>query len=380
MCRINFSANLPCNPPCVLYSHDIFSNQFVGGISRYIFELYIRNNNAKIPLIYTENLYIHRCSKKPYFKGKNRIIYFINECAERYRLKFNTFDIYHISYYKYFDKPKNTATIVTVHDMIHEIYANSYFKHDTTTCKIKAHNCKKADGIIAISHQTKNDIIKFLNIPADKIQVIYHGHSLQKKITQLKITLPKSYVLFVGSRWGYKNFDTFAKAMAILNHQYPHIKAICVGSAFNKDEKALFQSLGISSLFLHYQANDDELYTLYANALCFVFPSLYEGFGIPILEAFFSNCPVILSDIAVFREIAQDAALYFAPQNSVELFAQIHKLISKNALKYSLINLANERLAHFSWDKTYAETLAFYTQIYKQLGEKRGGLINKEQK
>ena len=76
---------------------------------------------------------------------------------------------------------------------------------------------------------------------------------------------------------------------------------------------------------------------------------------------------MILSDTAVFREIAQDAVLYFAPQDSSDLFSQIHKFISENALKYSLISLANERLAHFSWDKTYAETLALYSQIYEQL-------------
>uniref|UniRef100_UPI002FE1069D GDP-mannose 4,6-dehydratase n=1 Tax=Helicobacter typhlonius TaxID=76936 RepID=UPI002FE1069D len=352
------------NPLKVIYSHDIFSSQFVGGISRYIFELYRQNPNAIIPLFYSENLYLGKHSKKRYFKGKNRIIWYLNESIERYMLKKGDFSIYHLSYYKHFIKPKNALVVVSVYDMIHEIYAHSYFKHDTKTSSLKALNCTQADGIIAISHQTKKDIVRFLHIPPHKIKVIYLGQSLEKKDT--KIALPDFYVLFVGNRTGYKNFNTFAKAIKILVEKYPHIQALCVGSHFDGDEKKFLDSLGVTSHFISYGAQDDELYSLYANAICFVFPSLYEGFGIPILESFFAHCPAILSDIEVFREIAQDCALYFDPHNPKALASQIELILNDTQLKQSLVALADKRLEDFSWKKTYEQTLAFYKELMEQ--------------
>ena len=345
----------------ILYSHDIFSTQFVGGISRYIFELYIRNKNAKIPIIYSENLYLHKFTKKSHFKGKNRLIWNLNEYFERFLLKSGRFDMYHLSYYKHFKKPKDTLVVVSVYDMIHEIYASSYFKHDTKTSALKAKNCAQADGIIAISHQTKKDLVKILKIPPEKIKVIYLGHSLTKK--QIRLNTPESYILFVGNRGGYKNFDTFVYAMQHIIKQYPHIKALCVGADFSKKELALLNSLNLESHFISYAAKDDELYSLYAGAICFVFPSFYEGFGIPILESFFAKCPTILSDIAVFREIATDCALYFEPHKAQDLAFQIEQILQNPQLARSLTAHASKRLEDFSWEKTYQQTMEFYQEI-----------------
>lgn len=352
------------SPIKVLYSHDIFSIQFVGGISRYIFELYIRNKNAKIPLLYSENLYLNKFKKRAYFKGKHKFISLFNEIFERIVLKTHYFDIYHLSYYKHFTKPHNAIVVVSVYDMIHEIYAQTYFKHDTQTSTLKALNCAQADGIIAISHQTKKDLIHILHIPPHKIKVIYLGHSLKKQVS--KIVLPDSYILFVGNRGGYKNFHTFVSAMNLIAQKYPYIKALCVGACFNKEETKLLNTLGLQSHFISYEAQENELYTLYTNALCFVFPSLYEGFGIPILEAFFAHCPTIISNIEVFREIAQDCALYFDPNNHQELANHIEKLINNPQLRESLISLADKRLEHFSWEKTYSQTLNFYQELMAQ--------------
>ncbi|MGX2981745.1 GDP-mannose 4,6-dehydratase [Helicobacter sp. 23-1045] len=346
----------------VLYSHDIFSMQFVGGISRYIFELFIRNKNAKIPLLYSENLYLNKNKKTKDFRGKVRLISALNELHERFIAK-NIFEIYHISYYKKTrNRPKGAVFIVSVYDMIHEIYANSYFKNDSKTSALKRANCESCDGIIAISHTTKRDLIKFFGIDEKKIRVIYLGHSLQKS-QNLPQNLPQNYILFVGTRGGYKNFANFAKAMAEIIAFNPQITALCVGAEFSSDEINFLQSLKIKEHFVAIQAKEDELYGIYKNALCFVFPSFYEGFGIPILESFFAECLAVLSDIEVFREIAGDCAIYFNPNEAHSIANAILDGIQNKNLKAQKIAHAKERLEMFGWEATYKQTIKFYRDI-----------------
>lgn len=361
--------------PKVLYSHDIFSTQFVGGISRYIYELYIRNENAKIATLYSENLYLGTNKKRKDFRGKGRLVSCINELAERLALAQEKFDIYHLSYYKNLYKPKYTPLVVTIHDMIHELYADSYFAKDTKTSKLKRLNCQQADGIIAISEQTKSDLIQIFEIPEEKIQVIYHGHSLRE--SHGTISLPDSYVLFVGGRSGYKNFKNFVYAFEILHKKYPHLQALCVGAPFNATESQLLAELNLDKTFTSIQAKENDLYTIYNKALCFVFPSFYEGFGIPILEAFFAKCASALSDIAVFREIADSSALYFDPHNPESIASTIETLLNNKDLKRTLIANATKRLELFSWDKTYQQTLHFYnTLIENKIAIEGGGQYN----
>lgn len=362
--------------PRVLYSHDIFSAQHIGGISRYIFELFIRNENAIIPLLYSENLYLNIYKKRPNFKGKFRIIRLLNELKERLILRSGIFDIYHASYYKRIKIPQSTAFIITIHDMIHEIYATSYFKNDSKTSHLKRLNCLQADGIIAISNQTKSDLINLFNIQADKIRVIYQAHSLKKpRNATLPQNLPQDYILFVGGRGGYKNFANFAKAIALIHNLYPHIRAFCVGSEFNSDENALLESLKIKGIFTTHLARECELYAIYHNAICFVFPSFYEGFGIPILEAFFAQTPTLLSNIAVFREIAGNAALYFNPHDEISIAESILKILQNKALSRRKVALANKRLADFSWERTYKQTLNFYNEILEKRKKKDSTII-----
>lgn len=347
--------------PSVLYSHDIFSTQFVGGISRYIYELHTHNQNSSICALYSENLYLHKHRQTPTFRGKRRLISTINEGFERLILAYKHFDIYHPSYYKTITKPKNTMLVTTIHDMIHEIYAGRFFPHNSKDSRLKRYLCEKSDLLLAISHQTKYDLIKIFGIDERKIQVIYHGYSLQKILKPLK--LPKHYILFVGQREGYKNFINFARAFALLHKNYPYMYAVCVGKPFTPQERGFLESLGMQKQFFCIQAQEDELYTLYHQALCFVFPSLYEGFGIPILESFYAQCPALLSDIAVFREIAKDCVLFFDPNSPHSMANTIESVIVNPQLTRKLIAKATTHLQNFSWDMTAQQTLWAYKQL-----------------
>ena len=347
--------------PSVLYSHDIFSTQYVGGISRYVYELCAHNPRALIPTLYSENLYLNTHKHTKHFCGKTRLIYALNESYERILRAYKHFDIYHPSYYKALTKPKNTLLVTTIHDMIHEIYAGEFFPKNSKDSALKRHLCEVSDVLIAISHQTKCDLMHYFGIDERKIRVIHHGHSLQEG--RKVLNLPKRYVLFVGAREGYKNFATFARAFATLAPRHAELTLLCVGKPFSPKERGFLESLGLAGCAQSLQARDDELYTLYNRALCFAFPSLYEGFGIPILESFYAHCPVALNDIAVFREVAGDCALYFDPR-SIDSIAQcLESLIANQALAQALVLKAQSALQNFSWDKSASQTLNVYKSL-----------------
>lgn len=347
--------------PKVLYSHDIFSMQYVGGISRYIYEIYTRNPNATISTLYSENLYLSKHKHTKNFRGKTRLIWTLNECYEKVLLTRKHFDIYHPSYYKNLTKPKNTFLVTTIHDMIHELYAGKFFPKNSKDSALKHYLCSISDLLIAISYQTKYDLMRYFGVNENKIHVIYHGYSLQNTIKPLK--LPKQYILFVGQRDGYKNFLTFIKAFGLIAPRYEQLQVLCVGKPFNPQERRLLESLGLTKRVWSIQAQDDDLYTIYHQALCFVFPSLYEGFGIPILESFYAQCPAALSDIAVFREVARDCALYFDPYSIDSISNILESLITDRTLAKNLTAKARIVLQHFSWDKSAYKT----TQLYEML-------------
>lgn len=251
--------------------------------------------------------------------------------------------------------------------MIHEIYADSYFKDDINTSKLKKEICEKAAGIIAISEHTKKDLIRFFNISPNKIKVIYHGSNLNKEIR--KMNLPKRYILFTGSRTLYKNFDLFIEAISNLLLEDKELYLVCTGKEFDKNEKNNLKRLNIEDKVYQILANDDEMYTIYHNAECFVFPSLYEGFGIPILEAWESECPIALSNTSCFPEIADDAGEYFNPLDKSSIEKAIKNILYDKKRREKIVLRGKERLKEFSWDKTYKETLRFYEEILKKKGK-----------
>lgn len=349
----------------IFYDHQIFSIQKFGGISRYFHEIISKNTNAFAPNIYTENFYLKGITNNWNFRGKIRLINYLNNIYTIIMIKIKNYDVFHPTYYDtYFLSFNRRPLVITVYDMIHEIYAGIYFTKNDKTISQKKMMCQKADGIIAISETTKRDLVNTLNINPNKIEVIYLGSNLLKK--EKKIVLPKKYILFVGSRGAYKNFERFARAVSQLIKNDLELEILCVGSKFDAVEKALLSSLGILDRIQTYLAEDDEMYTIYKNAECFVFPSLYEGFGIPILEAYESDCPLLLSDIDCFREVAAEAGYYFDPEDIGDMQKKLEEVLSSEELKKTLIEKGKERLKEFSWEKTYAQTCAYYEKVVRE--------------
>lgn len=322
----------------VLYDYQVFRMQKFGGISRYFYNLCKYNNGLwdyKVQANYLNNVYLDeisdnkKCFIQRYFPGKWVFIDGYNKINLLMNLSKSDFDIYHPTYY-YVDKISSSKPVLlTVHDFIHELFYDSFSKDQQKLVNIKKHAIHKADRIIAISQSTKNDLLKFYpEIPENKIDVVHHAVEwIPAERHALSRDIDKPYILFTGQRWSYKNFILFSKAVAPLLKKYD-LYLVCTGSDFTQQEKQHLENIGITEKTLTVFADENELKALYENALCFVFPSLYEGFGLPILEAFASNCPIAISNASCFPEIADDAALYFDPESESEICKTVENLIT----------------------------------------------------
>ncbi|MBT9168468.1 MAG: Alpha-maltose-1-phosphate synthase [candidate division WS2 bacterium] len=360
----------------VLYDHQIFSNQVYGGVSRHFYE--IMNHLSKcgedfeLSLRYSNNLYIKNSSfiknktffEQVHFRGKYRLLNFINKPCSVKRLKKGDFDIFHPTYCDpyFLDYIGNKPFVLTIHDMIPELFPMMFSKDKTPEWKKLL--ASRAAKIIAVSESTKRDIIKFYGIDDQKIEVIYNGNSLNvgpdTEVSNLK--LPEKYLLYIGDRHIYKNFIDFIIAVAPELTLNKNLNIICGGGKkFTQKETELFKRLNISNQVYHYPIVNDEIMAhLYKKAIAFISPSLYEGFGIPILEAFACGCPVIVSNSSSLPEVAGDAAAYFDPYDTVSMSETVRKVTNNEDLRKELKKKGFKRLKMFSWEKTAEQTKLVY--------------------
>lgn len=352
----------------------MFSLQKYGGISKYFCEL-LKNSPGKfkfnLSLLFSCNHYLKQdqyfFKKKMFpfpnasFKGKGFLenkVYFFNKWYSRHLISQNNFDLFHPTFYdNYFFENLKKPYVITVHDLIAFKFKDSSYKakmYQPLMTKI----IKNAERIISISNNTKTDIIETFNINPEKIDVVYHGYN--NPVIKPQKSIYGSYILFVGSREGYKNFRIVVNAISNLLQSGNDIMLICVGESFSGNEIAQFTKLKILNQVIALRVDENSLNNLYANALLLVYPSLYEGFGMTILEAFANDCPVCLSDASCFPEIAGKAGVYFDPYDQESILAAINKVIYNNTYRVQIVNLGKERLSEFSWSKTANQTVLSY--------------------
>lgn len=362
----------------ILYDHQIFTDQQYGGISRYFYELIKRfdgvENSSDVATLFSNNAY-YNDSVNPNlktfnynFKGKGRITRLINQRFSNTIIKKDDFDVFHPTYYDpYFLKNiKNKPFVVTFYDMIHEKFSHQFneLKADTKIFENKKRLLEQSSKVIAISETTKQDIIEIFGVDSEKIDVVYLGNSLRYNSENQTRIVEEDYILFIGNRGTYKNFIFFVTAIAdlLVNN---NLKLICAGGGeFTIQELRLLKSLNIvNQVVLKKIINDEILANYYSNALFFCFPSLYEGFGIPVLEAFACGCPALLSNGGSLPEIGGDSAIYFDATNLNSLISEANKLLSDELLRKKLVEKGNARLNQFSWDKTYLDHLKIYESI-----------------
>lgn len=363
----------------ILYDHQIFTWQKIGGISRYYSELMLNislkgydvTSTTKLTNnIYLENNPVYKRTNLSNFlsnlnvRGAARLKTVVNLRSTINGLKKGKFDIFHPTYYDpyylniNFDKP----VVITVYDLIHERFPEM-FKGDKTTISNKGKTIKRASRVIAISEQTKKDLIEIYGMDSGKIDVVHLGHSVNNDLADPVNGVPENYILFVGARSGYKNFDRFLEAYKLISLKYPEIHIVCTGLPFTKEESEKISKMNLTDKCHVYFVSDAQLTYLYNNALCFVFPSLYEGFGIPILESFAANCPVALSSESCFPEVARDGAAYFDPYDIESISTCILDIVSDTDKSNILREKGKEVLRNYSWEKVAADTVNVYEKL-----------------
>jgi len=362
----------------ILYDHQIYVEQEYGGISRYFYELGkelktdlhvdVENTTCLSNNVYTTDpIY---SSKKFFpnnkFKGKVRLLKIINELNSKVKLK-GSYDIFHPTYYDtYFLKEiKNRPFVITFYDLIHEKFAHKFddLTDDKQLFEKRKKLLDKASKIIAISNSTKNDIIEVYKVPETKIEVVYLASSINPGKRDNEIPYD-NYILYVGNRRYYKNFKLFIEAIAPLLIKEKGIKVICAGGPkFDLSEMNFFIELKIANQLLQLSINDHLLSTLYKKALFFVFPSVYEGFGIPVLEAFSCSCATLLSATSSLPEVGGDAALYFDPYDKDDILDKVTLLLYDSDLRDKLKKNGVKRLKLFSWLQTAKDHYGIYKSV-----------------
>jgi glycosyltransferase involved in cell wall biosynthesis len=362
----------------VLFDHQIFDRQTYGGISRYFANL-IRGSEGieEIEIIkgwrYTNNYYLEQTPTiinellRATFLRNSKNTYKKNNSYCKRLLNSGNFDIFHPTYFDpYFLDQLTKPLVITIHDMTYEEMPE-YFPNNDPLPTEKRLLANRADKIIAISETTKTDIIKHLQIDENKIHVIPHGIDHTAPAYEEVENLPENYLLFVGSRSGYKNFFMLARAFKQLNEKHKDLVLMLAGGGplESGDAEFLIRN-GIFDKTRQISATDAQLNTLYKKAICFVFPSRYEGFGFPILEAFKNNCPVLLSNCSCFPEIAGDAALYFDVNAIDDLIRQLMVLINNEAIRNTLIEQGQAKLQNYTLAKCTAATINLYKALQQE--------------
>ena len=355
----------------VLYDSHTFSEQTFGGISRYFVELMNNLPPEYTPLLSlkaSENDYLSLLKNKPHtfslrhFPEHRKLYYFINGFADRKALAGAGYDVFHpTGFDPYFIGRVKSPVVVTVHDMIYHHGLNPG-KHTPEIMENMRKTTLAADRIIAISQATKNSILQFYDIDESKIDVIHHGFNFVKTDNKPLGYCPERYILFVGHRGGYKNFETLLQAFSLIAASDKSLHLMCTGRDFNKHEQQRIAELGLTSRCHCRFIPTRDMGALYANAQCFVFPSKMEGFGMPVLESFAADCPAILSDSSCFPEIAGKGGIYFNPEDPDDLASKILLTVNDTDFRNSKIIAGKKELSRFSWAKTGKETAETYSK------------------
>lgn len=264
-------------------------------------------------------------------------------------------------------------SVIAILDVSYIYFPQLFKKRDLYQLKLWGrYSIKKAKKIITISNSSKNDIIKTYGVKANKIAVIYPGIrkiSVNERVLNMnelnkKFGIEGDYILFVGTLQPRKNISKLIEAFSKLKKQ--NLKLVIVGKKgwLYEDILNAPAKFGISEKvkFLDF-VNDEDLPSLYKNALCFVLPSLYEGFGLPVLEAMQYGCPVLTSNVSSLPEAGGDGAIYFDPQNADDIAQKIEEVISNKNLREEMVKKGYNQVKKFSWKKTAKETLKVLEEV-----------------
>lgn len=354
----------------VMFDHQTFTAQQYGGISQYFIELYRNlNGTAHIPDYISPNEYYCQFrNKQPYnFNGgkyttlaKYHLVNYLNTVQSLRELRNDGVDILHPTYYDtyFLNHIGKTPYVLTVYDMIHDLQPQM-FPDSARIIQNRKRLIAGAAKVIAISENTKRDICRLYGTDPGKIEVTHLGTSVKPNGTTMP-ALPEKYLLYVGTRAApYKGFRDFISAAEQVMNEDPAMHVVCAGGGpFTVGECGMTRN---PSRIHQVSVTADTIATVYQKADLFVFPSHYEGFGIPLLESMSCGCPVVCGDIPTSHEVAGDAALYYPHDNPRAMHDAI--IAGLNGERQNLVRKGLDRIPIFSWKKTADQTKRIYENV-----------------
>lgn len=359
----------------ILYDGTAFTNQGAGGINRYFANLISRFPAEFEPALLTFNVRAHNWPVHPNLRIYKAPLFTPDRVARRlgryyFRAAARQFkpDIVHPTYYYSLGMRRlnsySCPSVITVYDFIHDILAPS---PAIQQLEVASQNqaIADADAILCISNHTKSDLLERFPHYESKVHVIPLASEIDLSMTHGNENVPdRPYFLFVGSRPSYKNFEGLTRAFAHLAQSDPEICLAVVGKPFTQVENKLFEDLKISSRVQCCGiVSDTHLARLYRHSLALVYPSFYEGFGIPPLEAMACETVVIAANNSSIPEVTGDAALLFDATDISELADLLRAVAHGDIDRSELIDKGRTRAAQFSWERTAKQTADVYRSL-----------------
>jgi glycosyltransferase involved in cell wall biosynthesis len=360
----------------ILYDGYTFQMQAAGGINRYFAKII-----SGLPCDYSPILLAgdKRGANWPHHPKLQILSYRhfrpwrisrVVEKAYLSKLICQKYDLIHPTYYELLAQQEmgfcRSPIVLTVYDMIHERFSESL---DPTGAQaaLKRNAVLAAQSIICISHHTKKDLIELYPDIEDKIHVIHLASGIDETLSHGDQIVPEQpFFLYVGSRNSYKNFDGFLNSCAKVAQKMQDFALCVVGPAFTEDEQERITELGLTRYVKHYgQPDDHHLAKLYRCSAAFVYPSLYEGFGIPPLEAMSCGAVVVAASNSSIPEVVGDAALLFDAMHEDELTDILKAVLSHAVPREPLIAKGFIRAQQFTWEKTVTQTLEVYSSTVR---------------
>ena len=364
----------------IAFDYQVFGLQKYGGISRYFFE--VARQLAREPDVQASvlaPLYINGYlgaaqtplrvvgRQVPNWPRTGRLVGYANRLVFPPLVRRFNPDIVHETYYsRSRTAPSGPKVVLTVLDMIHERFPGSFSSRDITF-SAKAPAVARADHVICISHNTRKDLIELFGTDPAKISVVHLGFSLTSAVADGPAPRSRPYLLYVGARGGYKNFAALLAAYASSTRLREAFDLVAFGGTpFSPGEIAEIGRLGLDTDRVVRIGGDDAMLAMYyRRAALFVYPSIYEGFGIPPLEAMSFDCPVVSHNASSIPEVVGDAAQLTDCGDPEALRASIEQVVDDSGRRAELVALGRQRLTHFSWERCAAETLAVYRGLVR---------------
>ena len=362
----------------VAYDSQIFAQQQFGGISRYFCEIancvvQAPGFDSRVVAPLHRNQYLldaDNLGQGAFFNPAGRIagkmMRVANQVISPWQVRNYAPDILHETYYLESNlSGEKCARVITVFDMINERLEPASVDRDNLT-RAKRASVTRADTVICISEHTRRDLIDLFGIPEDKTHVVYLGFTLTAKPAAVRSSeVCRPFLLHVGKRDGYKNFDTLLAAFASSAKLRADFSLLAFGGGgFSEMEHLRIAELGLKSgEVIQAGGQDNVLSALYRDARCFVYPSMYEGFGIPPLEAMSFSCPVVSSNTSSIPEVVGNAAITVDPTDVDAMRDAIERVVFDEDVRNNLISRGATRIRQFSWTNCAEETMKIYQSL-----------------